>query len=150
MRYTPFPLPYHTHSYQVNQLVPYFMDMCIADSTKCYSNEYRDFCYDNLSQVLSMKDTSQEDFITYWSEQVANEFGLDASAIEASYANGQTDSDLRAMWKYAAGKGVFGTPTAFVNGAFLDSVPFTVRGWMRLLNEVYDSQYKPSSYEVPQ
>ena len=134
VRYTPFPLPYHTHSYQVNQLVPYFMDMCIADSTKCYSNEYRDFCYDQLSTVLSMKDTSQEDFITYWSEQVATEFGLDASAIEASYANGQTDTDLRAMWKYAAGKGVFGTPTAFVNGAFLDSVPFTVRGWMRLLN----------------
>ena len=54
------------------------------------------------------------------------------------------------MWKYAAGKGVFGTPTAFVNGAFLDSVPFTVRGWMRLLNQIYDSQYKPSSYEVTQ
>ena len=37
-RYTPFPLPYHTHAYQVNQLVPYFMNMCIADSTKCYSD----------------------------------------------------------------------------------------------------------------
>ena len=54
------------------------------------------------------------------------------------------------MWKYAAGKGVFGTPTAFVNGAFLDNVPFTVRGWMRLLNQIYDSQYRPSSYEVTQ
>ena len=46
VRYTPFPLPYHTHAYQVNQLVPYFMDLCIADSTKCFSNEYRDFSYD--------------------------------------------------------------------------------------------------------
>ena len=67
VRYTPFPLPYHTHSYQVNQLVPYFMDLCISDSTKCFSNEYRDFSYDQLSTVLSMKDTSKSDFITYWS-----------------------------------------------------------------------------------
>ena len=36
--FTPFPLPYHTHSYQVNQLVPYFMDLCIADATKCFND----------------------------------------------------------------------------------------------------------------
>ena len=133
VRYTPFPLPYHTHAYQVNQLVPYFMDLCIADSTKCFSNEYRDFSYDQLATVLSMKDTSKNDFITYWSEQVATQFGLEASDIEASYAGHSTDSDLRAFWKYAAGKGVHATPTAFVNGAYLDDVPFTVHGWMKLL-----------------
>ena len=133
VRYTPFPLPYHTHAYQVNQLVPYFMDLCIADSTKCFSNEYRDFSYDQLETVLSMKDTSKNDFITYWSEQVATQFGLEASDIEASYAGHSTDSDLRSFWKYAAGKGVHATPTAFVNGAYLDDVPFTVHGWMKLL-----------------
>lgn len=135
MRYTPFPLPYHVHAYQVNQLVPYFMDLCISDSTKCFNNEYRDFSYANLDTVLSMKDTSQDDFITYWSEQVATEFGLDATAIEASYSdpNHTTDYALRSFWKYAAGKGVHATPTSFLNGAYLDDVPFTVRGWMRLL-----------------
>ena len=58
VRYTPFPLPYHTHAYQVNQLVPYFMDLCIADETKCFNNEYRDFSFDNLETVLGMKTTS--------------------------------------------------------------------------------------------
>ena len=126
------------------------MDMCIADATQCYNNEYRDYSYSMLSTVLSMKDTSKDDFIVYWSEQVANEFGLDAAAIEASYndPNRQTDLDLRSMWKYAAGKGVHATPTAFVNGAYLDRVPFTVFGWMRLLNEIYDSQYKAPSTEI--
>jgi len=134
VRYTPFPLPYHTHAYQVNQLVPYFMDLCIADSTKCFNNEYRDFSYDNLSSVLSMKDTSKDAFITYWSDKVATEFGLEATDIEASYAGHQTDSNLRTLWKYAAGKGVHATPTSFVNGVHLDDVPFTVDGWMTLLN----------------
>ena len=26
--YTPFPLPYHNHTWQVNQLVPFFDDLC--------------------------------------------------------------------------------------------------------------------------
>ena len=46
--YTPFPLPYHVHTYEVSRLVPYFMDLCIADSTKCLSNEYRDYTYTQL------------------------------------------------------------------------------------------------------
>ena len=142
VRFTPFPLPYHVHSYQVAQLVPYFMDLCIADSTKCFSSDYRDFCYEQLDSVLSMTDTSKNDFITYWSSLVATEFGLEASDIEASYSDGKTDSDLRDLWKYAAGKGVHATPTAFANGVYLDNVPFSVLGWMRLLNQIYDSQYK--------
>lgn len=141
--YTPFPLPYHTHSYQVNQLVPYFMDLCEADSTQCFNNSYRDYSYEMLSTVLSMKDTSKDDFIPWWSEQVATVFGLDAADIEASYTSEiyNTDMSLRAMWKYAAAKGVHATPTAFVNGAYLDNVPFKVNGWMKLLNSIYDSQY---------
>ena len=44
------------------------MDLCIADSTKCFNNEYRDFSYSQLDTVLSMTDTSKADFITYWSQ----------------------------------------------------------------------------------
>ena len=44
--------------------------------------------------------------------------------------------------KYAWSKGVFGTPTAFVNGVMLDTVPMTVDGWIELLDEVYGSQPK--------
>ena len=122
------------------------MDLCIADETKCFSDQYRDFSYSQLESVLAMTDVSKNDFITYWSQTVAAEFGLDADEIASTYTSpSKTDSDLRAMWKYAAGKGVHATPTAFVNGAYLDNVPFTVAGWMVLLNEVYNKQYKPSS-----
>ena len=43
------------------------------------------------------------------------------------------------MWKYAASKSVSGTPTAFVNEVKVDSMPGSVRAWLKLLNEVYDS-----------
>lgn len=43
---TPLPLGYHVHSYQVAQLVPYFMDLCAA-GRGCFSNEYKDFAFKN-------------------------------------------------------------------------------------------------------
>ena len=43
---TTFPLPYHNHAYQVNQLSSYFMNLC-ATGKGCYSNEYKDFAFQN-------------------------------------------------------------------------------------------------------
>jgi protein-disulfide isomerase len=45
------------------------------------------------------------------------------------------------MWKYAASKGVNGTPTAYINGVMLDSEPMAVETWLEYLQQVYDSQY---------
>ncbi len=43
---TPLPLGYHVHSYQVAQLVPYFMELCDT-GRGCYSKEYKDFAFKN-------------------------------------------------------------------------------------------------------
>jgi hypothetical protein len=37
-------------------------------------------------------------------------------------------------------KGVFGTPTVFVNGIMLQNNPENATRWMQLLNETYRSQ----------
>lgn len=44
--YTTFPLPYHVHSFQVTQIVPYLMDLCTADSSNCLMDAYKDYCYE--------------------------------------------------------------------------------------------------------
>lgn len=45
--YTPFPLPYHTHSFQVTQIVPYLQALCAQDSSNCdLQNQYKDYCYE--------------------------------------------------------------------------------------------------------
>ena len=53
--------------------------------------------------------------------------------------------NTRAMWKYAASKGVNGTPTAYINGVRLDSEPSSVKQWLTYLQQVYDSQYHAAS-----
>ena len=48
---------------------------------------------------------------------------------------------MRSLWKYATAKGVNGTPSAFVNGVKLDTVPMTVDDWLDILNSTYSSQF---------
>ena len=84
--YTAFPLPYHNHAYQVNQLVPYFMYLC--DTGKgCYSNEYKDFCFEQQQTILDMTDTSQNDFTAYWAKEVAAKFNLDETEVASNYGD---------------------------------------------------------------
>ena len=44
------------------------------------------------------------------------------------------------MWKYASSSGVFGTPTAFVNGIQVQDTPVMAEDWLKLLNDVYMAQ----------
>ena len=95
-----------------------------------------------------MGDVSQDDFEAWWSQQVAAEFNLQESDVASCYGRNDpynTDANLRALWKYGTAKLVNGTPTAFVNGVKLDSVPMTVDGWMDILNSTYHSQYGVAS-----
>ena len=54
----------------------------------------------------------------------------------------ESNWETRVFWKYAASKGVSGTPTAFINGVMLDNLPSTVDEWLAVLNDVKDSQYR--------
>ena len=95
-----------------------------------------------------MSDTSQVDFTAWWAEQVATEFSLDQSDVASCYSSSDpygTDGATRTFLKYGWAKGVNGTPTAYINGAKLDSVPTTVNGWVKILNQVYESQYTVSA-----
>lgn len=90
--FTPFPLPYHTHAYQVNQLVPFFMDLCIADATQCFNDQYRDFSYENLSNVLSLKDMAQNEFEDYWAGEVSAALGVDQDLVASAYDKSSPNS----------------------------------------------------------
>ena len=107
-------------------------------------DEYKDYCFTQYEYILS-DSLGKADFQQEWAEKVALKFNLPEKQVYASYTSEdkyQTDARMRNMWKYGAAKGVFGTPTAFVNGSKLDSVPGSVADWTALMDQVYDSQYR--------
>ncbi len=119
-------------------------------------NEYMEFCFEQQSTVLGLTDMPKDEFVQYWSEQVSAEFGLDESTLLGLYDRDtdvhNTEMNTRAIWKYGAAKGVFGTPLAYVNGAKLDYFPTSSAGWIGLLTDVYNSQWKgtPATTEIEQ
>ena len=87
--------------------------------------------------MLSWTDVSQDDFIAQWSQMVAQELSIDEQTILGLYDRDtdiyNTNMNVRAMWKYATSKGVSGTPTAYINGVRLDSMPSSVHQWLNYL-----------------
>ncbi len=87
--------------------------------------------------MLSWTDVSQDDFIAQWSQMVAEELSIDEQTILGLYDREtdiyNTNMNVRAMWKYATSKGVSGTPTAYINGVRLDSMPSSVNQWLNYL-----------------
>ena len=138
IKITPFPLPYHAHAFEVAQLVPFWINKFIDSkgSDEAKMNAYKDFCFKNYNQVLN-DNLGKADFQASWSKQVAAEFKIPEAEVAAAYGTDDkyhTSDATRAFWKYGAAKGVFGTPSAFVNGSKLDEVPTTVADWTALLN----------------
>lgn len=122
------------------------MDLCIADSTQCLMNQYKDYCFENQNSVLAQVNMSYDEFIPWWTGQVAEALGLDQATLESLYGPNDpynTNQNTRAMWKFGTSNGISGTPSALVNGVLLQTVPDTVSGWMDILNSVYQSQYVP-------
>ena len=147
-KFTPFPLPYHIFAFQVAQIVPYLMDLCETDSTQCLMDDYRNYCYANYSSVLSQTNMSLDDFVPWWTAQVAEALNLDQATLESLYGDDDvynTNQSVRDFWKFGTSNGVFGTPTGFANGVQLDSLPSTVDDWMDMLNSIYNSQYHPAA-----
>ena len=58
-RIAPLPLPYHNHSFQVAQVLP-FLDMLCHSGQGCIHQEYATYTLDNLDKVLSRTDIGTE------------------------------------------------------------------------------------------
>jgi hypothetical protein len=96
---------------------------------------------------------SLDAFIPWWTAQVAAALDLDQATLESLYGPNDpynTNQSVRMMWKFGVASGVYGTPTGFANGVMLDELPFTVEGWLDMLNAIYNSQYHPPTFKVLQ
>lgn len=69
-------------------------------------------------------------------------FGIEKTVLMQLYSSSDpynTNMNTRAMWKYAAAKGVNSTPDNWINGVRFDGLPTTPADWVKVLQSVYDS-----------
>jgi len=144
---SPFVLPYHAHSYQITQLIPYFFDKKEKSS---FFEDYTEVGWAKWEEYLGMKNVSTDTFVKMWAKTIHEKFPtIPEQEILGLFAKGethQTDSRVREMWKYGASIGVSGTPTFFVNGVKLDSQPGSVDEWKAFIKQLEPAPASKSTY----
>ena len=140
--YTLLPLPYHHESWVPHKLIPMILDECYF-TDECHYYEYINFTLTYQDLILKTVNVNENDIIDQWTQFVAMNFNYTLADLQKVYTNDDThDSEgrMRYMWKYAASRGITGTPSAIVNGVPLTDYPETVEDWISLIDSLYEAQ----------
>ena len=133
-----FPLPYHRGSWVVTKIVPYLVDLCHADASKCHLYlDYIQFCFDNRNWIMYDLSNSDDDLTNIWTGTVASRLRLNKDDLLLLFDRSKDthDSEMRTreLFKYSAHRSVGSTPTSMLNGAIIQGAPSTARAWLKLL-----------------
>ena len=61
------------------------MDICAADSKKCYMEEYVELTWSIWQKVLSDTKTSEDDWVKAWAQTVSDKFSIPLAELNAIY-----------------------------------------------------------------
>lgn len=133
-----FPLPYHRGSWVVTKLIPYFIDICHEDASKCdLYLDYLDFCFKNMIWIQNDFSYSDATLTDVWVSTVAQRFKFKAADLKLLYDRSKdthnSEMRVRELFKYACHRSVNSTPTQMLNGAIIQGAPSTARAWLKLL-----------------
>ena len=124
-------------------------DICIADDTKCYHDEYAEMCWAVWDTVTADTATSEDEWTAAWAKKTSAKFNIPESAFtnlwNRSKDTHNSNIRVREYWKYGSSIGVAGTPVGFINGVMLDSTPTTLDGW----KTVFESFFTPPTLQDP-
>ena len=132
MKVTTFVLPYHVHSFQATQVVPYLQDVCASDASTCKMEQYAELCWKNLDWALGATNISEDQFVAGWAKTVSSELSVPEQDILNLFKRTDehdTNWRVRENWKYGASVGISGAPQAFVNGVFIETYPTSADEW---------------------
>jgi len=142
-----FTLPYFRNSFWVQQ----GGDIITQNKGENVFFQYLDAIFQNqlpLTGTYTMNITSN-DVINLLADNYATQF-IDKETFMAGMAfYTQYEDDIIVNWKFAASRGVFGTPTFAVNGVFAPQVQYnwTVNDWQQFLEPLFqDSKLAPGTH----
>ncbi|XP_010061103.2 uncharacterized protein LOC104448872 [Eucalyptus grandis] len=142
------PLPYHDNAYVASRALSIvnllntsatfpLLELFFKEQVKFYN-----------AQTVNMSKAAVVNYIANFATQVvANSLKY---AVLSGFQNSQTDLKTRVSFKYSASRGVFGTPTFFVNGFSLPDSDSTIDydGWRSIIDPLIAAQGDPLSANV--
>ncbi|XP_068313900.1 uncharacterized protein [Pyrus communis] len=141
------PLPYHDNAFVtsralhiVNQLKPSatfpLLEWFFKNQERYYNAQTR-----NISRVAVVND-----LVNSVTEVIGNSYH---SALEFGFSDLKTDLKTRVSFKFSTSRGVYGTPTFFVNGFVLPDAGSSLdfNGWKKIIDPLVVGNGAPKSQE---
>ncbi|CAK7346128.1 unnamed protein product [Dovyalis caffra] len=138
------PLPYHDNAFVAsralhiaNTLNSSFTFPLLEQFFK-HQEKFYNAKTSNLSKVSIVKE-----IVKFATVAVGNSY---CSAFESGFNDRQTDLKTRVSFKYSTSRGVFGTPSFFVNGFLLPDTgsPLDYNGWRRIIDPLVGAKSSQS------
>ncbi|KAF8022662.1 hypothetical protein BT93_F0240 [Corymbia citriodora subsp. variegata] len=142
------PLPYHDNAYVASRALNIVNMLNTSATFPLLELFFKEQVKFYNAQTLNMSKASVVSYIANFATQVvANSL---KSAVVSGFENTQTDLKTRVSFKYSASRGVFGTPTFFVNGFSLSDSDSTIDydGWRSIIDPLIAAQGDPLSANV--
>ncbi|KAJ4702187.1 Thioredoxin superfamily protein [Melia azedarach] len=138
------PLPYHDNAYATSRAL-HIVNIHNSSSTFCLLEQFfkhQEKFYNAHTQNLSRTSVVNE-IVKFSAEAVGESY---SSAIQSGFTDRKTDLLTRVSFKYSTSRGVYGTPTFFVNGFALPDAgsPLVYNGWRKVIDPLITGKGKKS------
>ncbi|OMJ77776.1 hypothetical protein SteCoe_22569 [Stentor coeruleus] len=130
-----YPLPYHYYSFSVGEAGRFIQTMYPANFTSFLS-----WFFQHQSKYLDAAQAwDQSQLYTNLAHDTQTATGVPFSLTEEALNKDSYDWSLRVSWKYAASKGITGTPQYMVNGIWTPGASncVTVQDWQSFFSSLY-------------
>ncbi|XP_057435090.1 uncharacterized protein LOC130727848 [Lotus japonicus] len=134
------PLPYHDNAYVASRALHVvnalnssatfpLLELLFKDQEKFYGAQTR-----NLSRA-----SIQEEFVKSATEVIGSSF---YTSVKNGFNDSKTDHQTRISFKYAASRGVYGTPFFYVNGFLLPDVGDSIdyKTWKKIIDPLVGAE----------
>ncbi|XVE56205.1 hypothetical protein DITRI_Ditri03aG0219100 [Diplodiscus trichospermus] len=136
------PLPYHDYAFATSRAL-HIVNLVNPSATfrllDCFF-EHQERFYNAQTSNMS-KDAVVDEIIKFTTKTVGNSY---YSAIASGFNDSKTDLKTRVSFKYSASRGVFGTPTFYINGFVLPDSGSSIdyKAWRSFIDPLLVAQGK--------
>ncbi|XP_010416509.1 PREDICTED: uncharacterized protein LOC104702353 [Camelina sativa] len=128
------PLPYHDNAYVTSRAL-HIVNTKNANATFCLLEgffKHQTMFYNAQTQLLSRPEVVEK-IVQLGTGTLGNSY---QSVLKSGFSDKKSDRATRVSFKYSASRGVYGTPTFYVNGFVLSDTayPSNFGGWKKIID----------------
>ena len=151
LQLTPFPLPYHHHSFLVTTGFRAYMALSVAKTrqqrVECLDSIFYNQEYFLVTEAQAGEKTLESDIVKFFLDHcdVNLEHVFSNQTLFREY-----NMQARFDWKYVASRGVYGTPSIIINGFISDDAgDYSFDQWAELIKNLLAGKDEGSMKQVP-